>query len=151
MIDKNINLSVYKYEKYIFDQPFFFFQAKKKFVVKSKFCAGTRFSRALDNSKFDGNTILLKCEDSKYVYISGLEIFEFRTDDKILDYISLMGKCMTPHSFVVREKLIYFKLTHYKFIENDKIEEGTLLNLSNNSFDPYDYHISKNGLDCFKK
>ena len=35
----------------------------------------TEYSGALNNSNFDGNTILLECEDSKYVYISGLEIF----------------------------------------------------------------------------
>ena len=43
----------------------------------------TEFSGALKKSNFDGNTILLECEDSKYVYISGLEISDFRTSDKI--------------------------------------------------------------------
>ena len=105
----------------------------------------------MDNSNFDGNTILLEVEDEKYVYISGLEIFEFRTDDKILDYKSLMGNNMIPYTFAIGEKYTYFKSTHYKFIENDKIEEGTLLNPSSDSLDPYDYHLNKNGLDCFKK
>ena len=50
------------------------------------------------------------------------------------------------------EKNIHcFISTPYKFIENDKIEEGTLLNASNTSSGPYDCHLSKNGLDCFKK
>ena len=102
-------------------------------------------------SNFDGNTILLECEDSKYVYISGLEICEFRTDDKVLDYIALMGNNMTPYTFAVGEKFTYFVSTHYKFIENGKIQEGMLLNSSNDSLDPYNYHLSKNGLDCFKK
>ena len=35
-------------------------------------------------------------------------------------------------------------------IENDKIEDGLLLDPSSDSLDPYDYHLSKNGLDCFK-
>ena len=35
-------------------------------------------------------------------------------------------------------------------MENDKIQEGMLLNSSNDSLDPYDYHLNKNGLDCFK-
>ena len=35
-------------------------------------------------------------------------------------------------------------------MENDKIQEGMLLNSSNDGLDPYDYHLSKNGLDYFK-
>ena len=111
----------------------------------------TEFSGDMDNSNFNGNTILLEVEDKKYVYISGLEIFEFRTVDKILDYISLMGTNMIPYIFAIGEKYTYFISTHYKFIGNDKIEEGMLLNASINSLDPYDYHLSKNGLDCFEK
>ena len=110
----------------------------------------TEFSVALNNSNFDGNTILLGCEDTKYVYISGLEVFDFRTDQKILDYISFLGKNKIPHTFPVGEKYTE-KSTHYNFIENDKIEEGILLNSSNDSLDPYDYHLSMNGLDCCKK
>ena len=43
----------------------------------------TEFSGALQNADLDGYTILLESEDNNYVYISGLEIFEFRTSDKI--------------------------------------------------------------------
>ena len=111
----------------------------------------TEFSGALNNSNFDGNTISLECEDSKYVYISGLEIFEFKTVHKIIDYISLMVNNMTAHVFGVGSRYTYFISTHYKIIENDKIEEGTLVKSSNDSLDPYDYQLSKNGLDCFIK
>ena len=58
---------------------------------------------------------------------------------------------MTPFIFTVESRYTYFIWIHYKLIENVKIEEGTLLNSSNDSLDPYDYHLSKNGLDCFKK
>ena len=44
-----------------------------------------------------------------------------------------------------------FISTHYNFIENDKIDEDTLLNSSDDSLDPYDYNLSEIGLDCFKK
>ena len=40
---------------------------------------------------------------------------------------------------------------HHKFIENDKIEEGTLLNATNNSLDLFDYHLEKCGVYSFKK
>ena len=111
----------------------------------------TEFSGPLNKSNFDCNTILLQCEDSKYVYNSGLEIFEFRTDDKILDYISLMGNNMIPCTFAIGEKYTYFISTRYKIIENDRIVESTLLYPLSDSLYPYDYHLSKNGLDCFKK
>ena len=62
-----------------------------------------------------------------------------------------MGNSMIPHTFAIGEKYTHFISTHYKFIENDKIEEGTLLNQSSDSLDLYDYHLSKNGLDRFEK
>ena len=44
----------------------------------------TEFSGAADNSSlFDGNTLLLEVEDRTYVNISGLEITEFETSDKV--------------------------------------------------------------------
>ena len=81
----------------------------------------TQFSGANDSSGFDGNTLLLECENNEYVYISGLEIFKFKTDDKIIDYISLIGNPMIPYTFAVGENYAYFLSSHYKFIENDKI------------------------------
>ena len=151
VINGNAYFSVYKTEKYKFDQPFLSFQAKNTFIGKSKICSMTEFSGALNNRNFDGNTILLEWEDSKYVYSSGLEIFEFRTSDKIIDYISLMGNNMIPYVFAVGSRYTYFISTHYKFIENAKIEEGSLIKSSSDSLDPFDYHLSKSELDCFKK
>ena len=60
-----------------------------------------------------------------------------------------MGKNMTPYTFVVGEKYTYFISVHYKFIENDKTEEGTFLSPSNDSLDPYDYHLSKKWFGLF--
>ena len=50
---------------------------------------------------------------------------------------------MIPYTSAVGEKYTCFISTHHKFIENDKIEEGTSLNSSNDSLDPCDYHLSK--------
>ena len=110
----------------------------------------TEFSGARDKNVFDGNTLLLDCEDNEYVYISGFEISKFKTDDKIIDYTSLMGNNMTPYAFVVGEKFTYFLYHRYNIIENDKIEEGTLLNATNTSLDPYVYHLEKCGIDSFQ-
>ena len=59
---------VYKYEKYKFDQSFISFQPKHIFTGISKVCAVTEFSGAADGSSdFDGNTLLLQCENNEYV------------------------------------------------------------------------------------
>ena len=62
-----------------------------------------------------------------------------------------MGNNMVPYATIIGEKYTYFIAHHYQFIENDKIEEGTLLNASNNSLDPFIYHVEKCGVDSFKK
>ena len=52
----------------------------------------TEFSGSADNSSdFVGNTLLLEFEINAYIYISGLELIKFKTDDKFIDYLSLMG------------------------------------------------------------
>ena len=111
----------------------------------------TEFSSARDKIDFDGNTLLLECEDNEYVYISGLEITKFKIDDKIIDYISLMGYNMIPYAIMIGERYTYFLYYRYNFIENDKIEENTLLNATNDSLGPFDYHVEKCGIDSFKK
>ena len=111
----------------------------------------TEFSGPGDKIDFDGNIFLLEFENTEYVYFSGLEIFQFKTDDKIIDYISLMGNNMIPYASILGKKYTYFFYNRYKFIENDKIEEGTSLNETNTSLDPYDYHVEKCGKDAFKK
>ena len=37
------------------------------------------------------------------------------------------------------------------FVENDKIEDGAFLKATNDSLDPFDYHLGKCGVDSFKK
>ena len=62
-----------------------------------------------------------------------------------------MGNNMVPYAIILGEKNKYFSYHRYKFNGNDKIEEGTLLNVTNTSLDPYDYHVEKCGIDAFKK
>ena len=107
----------------------------------------TRFSGANDNSSFDGSILVLECEENEYVYFSGLEIFEFKTDDKIIDYISLMGDNMCPFAIIIGEKYISFVAHQFKFIENNKIEEGGLFISS----DPIYYDLENCGVYSFKK
>ena len=100
----NGDVYVYKYEKCKFDQPFLSFQPKHIFIGKSKICPMTNFSGSNGSSGFDGNTLLLEFENNEYVYVSGLEIIKFKTKDKIIDYISLMGNNMVPYAYAIGEK-----------------------------------------------
>ena len=110
----------------------------------------TEFSGAGDKIDFDGNTFLLEFENNESVYRSRLEIFQFKTDDKIIDFISLLGSNMIPYTFAVGDKYTYFLSSHYKFIENDKIDEGILLNATTDKLDPFLYHHGKCGVDSFE-
>ena len=130
---------------------FSLFNQNTYLLVNQQNCPMTEFSGANNSHDYDGNTLLLEFEDNEYVYISGLEIFKFKTDDKIIDYISLIGNNLIPYAIMIAEKYTYFLDHHYKLIENNKIEEGTLLNTTNDSFDPYDYHLENCGIDSFKK
>ena len=85
---------IYKYEKCKFDQPFLSFQPKHIFFGKSKVCEMTDHFGANDSSGFHGSTILLECGDDEYVYISGFENSKFKTYDKNIENISLMGNNM---------------------------------------------------------
>ena len=109
----------------------------------------TEFSEAYDNPNFYVITILLECEDNEYIDISGLEIFKIKTDDKFIDHISLMGNNMVAYAIISGEKYTYFIYNRYKFNENVKIEEGSLLNGTNSRLDPFDYHVEKCGVDSF--
>ena len=123
VINGNAYVSVYKYEKDKFVQPFLSSQAKFIFIGKSRLCEMTEFSGALNNPDFDGNTILLEFEDSIYVYNSGFEIFEFRISDKIILYLSLMGNIMTPSAFTVGEKYTHFIYNRFKFLKMEELRK----------------------------
>ena len=61
-----------------------------------------------------------------------------------------MGNNMCPFTIALGEKCTYFISNFYKILENEKIEEGTLLSATNNSLDPFVYHLKKCGEDVFK-
>ena len=101
---------VYKYEKYNFDKPFLSLRAKHVFIDISIVCEKRKFSGGEDKEVFDGNTLLLERQYKEYVFISGLEIFKFKTDDKILDYISLMCSNMCPYAIIIGKKIYIFQI-----------------------------------------
>ena len=59
---------VYKNKICKFDPPLFAFEVKNVFIGKSNVCPMTEVSGAANNScEFDGNTLLLECENNEYV------------------------------------------------------------------------------------
>ena len=101
------------------------------FLGKSKRCSMTALLGAFDKACFDGNTILLKVgiEDgkNKYVYIGGDMVCSFMTSDNIYEYISNMGKNLSPYSVATGEKNYYLLAPNFSFIKKDKIDYDTIL------------------------
>ena len=50
----------------------------------------------------------------------------------------------------VGEKYTFFVSDHYRFIENERIEEGFLIDSTYDRIDPFDYHKLKCGEDIFE-
>ena len=77
-----------------------------------------------DNEEYLGNSILLKKSQNRYIYI-GHKIYEFTTEDKILEYYSPVGNSDVPYPYAVGEKFMYLMIENV-FI--DKVD-----------CDPYQY------------
>ena len=79
---------------------------------------------SLDESVFDGNTILLKTSEeinkNRHVYIGGEKIYSYITNDDTLKYISNMGNNMTPYSIAVGEKKMYTFYLHVVKTKNER-------------------------------
>ena len=115
--------SVYKYEKQNIDQPFISFKPKHIFIGESNVCEMAKFSGAVI---FDFNdiTILPECENNEYVYSSGLQIFTLKTNNKIVNYISLMDNKNCCYANIIGENNTYSIEHHYKFTEIDKSQKA---------------------------
>jgi len=58
---------------------------------------------------FDGNSILLKLKDDRYVFI-GERIYEFSTSEPITTYYSLVGNSDVPYPVALSDNYVYFML-----------------------------------------
>ncbi len=70
--------------------------------------------------KMNGNTILIKVSNHEYIYI-GSEIYRFKTDDIMKDYVSPVGNNDVPHPVTYGEDNVYFMLDK-KMIRNEDLE-----------------------------
>ena len=134
-------VSIHKYETCRSKEPFLPFQSKNLFISKSEVYKSTEIPGACDSSDSDGKTILVGGDDvgynyslsvrgdKEYMFISGFQIITFNTEDKILDFKSILGINMNPTAVAIREKNLNLLSEHYKFIENNKIEERTFFKI----------------------
>ena len=113
----------------------------------------TEMPGACDSSGFDGTTILVESRDIgfyKFVFISGVEVIKYSTGVERIGCIVLMCNNMIRAALAFRNKHRCFSSDLYKFIENETIEIGTLLNSTNSSLDPFGHHHSKYAEGAFK-
>ena len=101
------------------------------FLGKSKSCSTTALSGAFNKACFDGNTILFRVGiengKNKYVYIRGDMVCSFLTSDNIYEYISNMGRNLSPYSFAIGKENYYLLAPNFSFIKKDKIDYNTIL------------------------
>jgi hypothetical protein len=116
------------------------YQFINKFIGKSIKNPMTKFS-AGHGPKFNGNSILLELKPKKYVSI-GWIIYEFTTEDKILEYYSSVGNNDVPYPVAFGEKTIYFMLDKV-YISKDKWPKMTKVMKS----DAYQYFYGHEGDD----
>ena len=84
-------------------------------------------------------------------FSSGSEINKFTTEDKVLDFLTPLGNNMISFAITVAAKKISFLPNHYEVIKNEKIKAGFLLNSTNDSADPYEFHVLNFGENMFPK
>lgn len=89
--------------------------------------------------KMHGNTILIKMNKHKYMYI-GCEIFTFRTKEEILDYISPMGNSDVPYPLAYGTENIYFICEH-SYVRIDQLQLKPTVQNAEDLYGEYYGHI----------
>ena len=102
------------------------YKCKDVFIGKSPKNEMTKSSKGYGKG-FDGNTILVKLSDKRYIYI-GDGIFEFTSLHKIVDYQSPVGNSDVPYPYAIDEKDNYYLMLdsviiHFKKKEDDPYEK----------------------------
>jgi hypothetical protein len=138
----NKNVTIYKIpsekidynkpiEKSDYTQHVSSFTPQEIFIGKSPKIPMTVYSGGFGKA-FDGNTILLKINDKKYIFISN-KIYSFTPYAKIVRFVSPLGNNDVPYSYAVDINNNYYLL----------IESVVLPIKSKKINDPYEYYYSK--------
>lgn len=133
--DKNISNSRINKSIYIYSQPkegsaiiknpfFNYTKLEKKykpikiFIGKSPLNKMTKYSKGY-GKKFDGNSILLKLTNNKYVFIQHTIIL-FTINDDITDFISPVGNNDVPYPLAFGKKYVYSFINGYSYIAREE-------------------------------
>ncbi len=104
------------------------------FVGKSDKNKMTEYSDGYGAS-FDGNTILLKMNDTTYIYIGG-KMFSFTASNLIVSYHSPVGNNDVPYPYAIDSEKKYYLLTENVVLNYTKELEDYIINHN----DPYEYY-----------
>ncbi len=87
----------------------------------------------------DGNTVLIKITDYKYVLVAA-QIYEFETDDKIIDFASLLGSSSITWPVGFGEDNIYL-FSYRSYMDKKYFEDTNIFDkmaIAYYTFDEYD-------------
>ena len=145
VINNNTQINVYKssneddedYNKLVLD-----ICPQQIFVGKSELNKMTEFSGGY-GAEFDGNSILLKVNDSTCIYI-GEKIMLFHTINPVVSYHSPVGNNDVPYPYAVDST------NNYYLIIEDIIVKSTqqLQNYLDNDKIPYEYYYDASLITC---
>ncbi len=76
----------------------------------------TEFSGS-HGERFNGNSILIKLENDKYIYI-GEKIKEFKSKSPIVEYVSPVGNNCVPYPYAIDELGNYYLMIENTIIKN---------------------------------
>jgi hypothetical protein len=108
------------------------YSPSKIFIGESPLNSMTEFS-AGHGPEFDGNSILLKMEQDKYIFI-GDHIYSFKTEYEIVEFVSPVGNNDVPYPYAIDDN------GNYYFLLGD--EPGILrLDKEEDKEDPYSYYF----------
>ena len=99
--------------------------------------------------KMHGNSILIKINDHKYVFV-GWEIYSFETNDVIIEYISPVGNNDVPYPIAIGNEYIYLMTFNKMIKRSDLKEQITLSNSLNYSWELGVDTMNKNKKSIYK-
>ena len=73
-----------------------------------------------EDSDYHGNSILIRISKKSYIFIGNV-ITRFKTDDKILDYMSPVGNNDVPYPIAFSSKYVYFMLDNV-YVKKDNLD-----------------------------
>lgn len=128
-VHQETNQGILPYE----EVPFLKYSSKNVFVGKSPLTKMTGFSGA-HGPNFDGNSILIQIDPTFYIFV-GSEIFSFKTENQIIDYVSPIGCSDVPYPYAIDDVG-----NCYLMIENVQLCSFLKTKEIDYDNDPYDYY-----------